>query len=489
MALGHFLTVQNKRVKPPCRFQSKKRHGVYLDGLTKTEKPVVTQLNIGGIMNRRDFLIKSGISVGAMHLPFSIGHRMNDSARASIPVLPLSLSLPDPLRFDDGRAVTTHQQWHARRAEILHTATRQMYGVMPDRPRHMHFEVLEHDGRWLDGRVRRRQIRIHFGREKNSASADLLIYLPVRSGPVPVILGLNFWGNYAICNDPDIVIPNRWVEGDKNPFINLSCVKENRATEGCRGIDASRWPLEMIFKHGYGIATMCRTDIDHDNQTNHDVSPVRSMYPELADRDDNFATIGAWAWALRRCADYLESDSQIDAKKIAVYGWSRLGKAAVWAAANDERFAMLLSQESGAGGAKLFRTDKGQTIAQLTTTFPYWYSRQFHRYSGEDAQLPFDQHLIFSAIAPRFVHVASAAGDSQSYPPGEFLTALLATRVYKFLGYSGLPVHTMPPIDHPVFGRISYHIRPGGHNVMPYDWQQYMHSLHLAFGSEQNLNS
>lgn len=436
-------------------------------------------------MNRRDFILKSGASLGLMHLPSAVHPLKGNFSGGSIPLMQLSSTLPDPLRFEDGRIVQTRHDWPARRAEILHTATRQMYGVMPERPRSMHFEVLEKDGRWLEGRVRRRQIRIHFGHEKNSPSADLLIYLPVRSGPVPVILGLNFWGNYAICNDPGIVIPNRWVEGGYSPFINLSCVKENRPTEGCRGIDAARWPLEMIFSHGYGVATLCRTDIDYDSQTDHDLSPVRALYPELAQREDNFATVGAWAWALRRCADYLETDPQIDSKKMIAYGWSRLGKAAVWAAANDERFAMLLSQESGAGGAKLFRTNKGQTIAQLTTTFPYWYSRQFQRYSGDDARLPFDQHLIFSAMAPRYVHVASAAGDAQSYAPGEFETARLATQVYNFLGYSGLPVEVMPPVDHPVFGRISYHIRPGGHNVMPYDWQQYMHSIQLAFGSER----
>ena len=302
----------------------------------------------------------------------------------------------------------------------------------------------------------------------------LLVYIPRDAkGPVPAILGINFWGNHTIAPDPGIQLSGNWFESGKNPFIDLSCVEDHRATESCRGINARQWPVAEILKRGYALATFYRGDIDPDRADGF-ASSTRALYPDLQQGDDNFSTIGAWAWALTRALDYLETDRRIDAKRVAAFGWSRLGKAALWAGATDERFAMVLSNESGAGGAKLFRRGIGENIRRLNTVFPHWYCRNFRKYNDLDTTLPFDQHMVIALHAPRPVYIASAEQDRGADPEGEFVAAKAAEPVYRLLGKEGLPVENWPPVNQPVSGQIGYHVRTGGHDVTDFDWAQYL---------------
>lgn len=250
-------------------------------------------------------------------------------------------------------------------------------------------------------------------------------------------------------------------------------MKDNHATEACRGIDARQWPVEEILSRGYAFATFYRGDLDRDRKGEFAES-IRSDYPALQKSDDNFSTIGAWAWGLSRALDYLETNRSIDPRRVVLFGWSRLGKAALWAAATDQRFAAVISNESGAGGAKLFRHGRGETIQMLNTEFPYWYCRNFRKYNGEDTRLPFDQHEMLALIAPRPLYIASATGDWKSDALGEFLSAKAVSPVYRLLGTPGLPVENWPAVNTPVLGVISYHVRTGRHDVTGYDWEQYL---------------
>lgn len=382
--------------------------------------------------------------------------------------------LPDPLVAADGTRITTADEWRAkRRPELLGFFTREMYGRNPGRTERMSFEVFDRDPSALDGKATRIQIAIHPG-GKPGPRMDLLMYVPNGAqGPVPAILGLNFWGNHAIHKDPGIRLTESWVEEKAGQYADLTGVKANRATDASRGGNARQWPVEEILSRGYALATIYREDVAADHEP-HFASGVHPLFPELQAGDDNFGSIAAWAWALSRGLDALEKEPAIDSKRVAVFGFSRLGKAALWAGASDERFAMVISNESGAGGAKLFRRGVGEDIARLNTVFPHWFAKSFRKYNGRDRSLPFDQHLVMAMIAPRPLYVASAIEDKHADPEGEFAGAKAAEPVYRLLGAEGLPAEAWPPVDTSVQGGIGYHVRSGGHDVLPFDWKCYL---------------
>ncbi|GAB3921585.1 alpha/beta hydrolase family protein [Larkinella terrae] len=388
-----------------------------------------------------------------------------------------SPSLPNPLIFKNGKPVKTARQWQTeRRGELLEWFANEMYGHAPGKPPKMTFSVFDTDPKALGGKATRKQIAIFLNGLESGPRIDVLIYLPNQvQKPVPAILGLNFWGNHAINPDPGIRISTSWMEsGRGNPYIDVSCVADHRSTEACRGINARQWPVDSLLKRGYALVTAYREDIASDNPKTGFTTGVHPLYPEFQNRGDNFGTVAAWAWGLSRIMDYLQTDSAIDAKRVAVFGWSRLGKAALWGGATDPRFAMVISNESGAGGAKLFRRGRGENIRRLNTVFPHWFCGNFQKYMDQDSLLPFDQHEVISLIAPRPVYVASAENDKGSDPSGEFASAQAADAVYRFLGTNGLPATTQPPLNQSVQGRIGYHIRPGDHDVLWYDWSQFL---------------
>jgi (4-O-methyl)-D-glucuronate---lignin esterase len=445
------------------------------------------------LMNRRTAIGTIAGAVGARTAALSPALRALAASAQNATDAPLAPSpaLPDPLVFPGGAPVRNARDWERRRIGILETARQQMYGVVPSAAG-LRFSVQERGRNAFGGLARRTQVRLLFKGAEDGPSADLLLYTPRKLSRAPVILGLNFWGNHTVCTDPGILLNRRWVESSHNPFIDLSCVVDHRATESCRGIDARRWPIEEFLHRGYAFATMYRGDIDPD-VADGSVPGIRAAYPELARRGDNFSAIAAWAWALSRSLDYLEINPHADARRVAVFGWSRLGKAAVWAGANDRRFAAIISHESGAGGAKLFRRDVGEDIHRLNTVFPHWFCRNFRAYNGMDRELPFDQHLILAAMAPRPLYIGSAAGDTNSDPEGEFTSGVLASAVYRFLGFNGLnatslnaaSLDAMPKPGGFISGRVSYQIRPGGHDVEDSDWQRYLDFLDIWLRAAQ----
>ncbi|QJE99371.1 acetylxylan esterase [Luteolibacter luteus] len=382
--------------------------------------------------------------------------------------------LPDPLVSTDGTKITSAKEWkEKRRPELLEFFAREMYGQSPGVPEKMSFEEFDRDREALDGKATRIQIAIYPG-GKPGPRIDLLIYVPNGvEGPVPAFLGLNFWGNHAIHKDPGIRLTESWVENNHQPYVDLKGVDANRATDETRGVNASQWPVEMILSRGYAVATMYREDVAPDHEP-YFGSGVPPLYPELQRGEGNWGTIAIWAWSLSRALDVLENEPLIDARRVAAFGFSRLGKAALWAGANDERFALTISNESGAGGAKLFHRGVGEDIQRLNSLFPHWFSRKFRAYIGKDKELPFDQHLMISCIAPRPVYVASAIEDRNADPEGEFEGLKAAEGVFELLGAKGLPAERWPEVDVSVQGGIGYHVRAGRHDVTDFDWEQYL---------------
>ncbi|MVM35355.1 acetylxylan esterase [Spirosoma sp. HMF4905] len=395
----------------------------------------------------------------------------------TLPMLAQKHPVPDPLMLNNGGRVTSAKEWQTqRRPELLERFASEMYGHSPGKPAAMTFKVFDTDAKALGGKATRKQVAIYFNGKPDGPRMDVLIYSPNQvKGPVPAIVSLNFWGNQSVNSDPAIRISTSWIESGKgNPYIDVSCVVNHQATEACRGLNARQWPVDSILSRGYALVTAYREDIASDEPSTKFTTGVHPLYPEFQNRGDNFGTVAAWAWGLSRIMDYLQTDKAIDAKRVAVFGWSRLGKAALWAGATDKRFALVISHESGAGGAKLFHRGVGENIRRLCTVFPHWFAGNFKKYMDQDTLLPFDQHMVISLIAPRPVYVASAEQDKGSDPEGEFEGAKAASEVYKFLGTTGLPIADMPPLNQSVQGQIGYHIRPGGHDVTDYDWAQYL---------------
>ncbi len=382
-------------------------------------------------------------------------------------------TLPAALQFDDGTPVATAVEWRERRRpEILRLFEQHVYGRSPGRPEKLSFVIREEDKQALNGLATRRQVEIRIGDTPGFHRLDLLIYLPnKRQGPVPAFLGLNFAGNHAIHTDPGILIPRSWMRNDPAQGIT-----ENRATEKTRGATRSRWAVESILARGYAVATMYNGDIDpdFDDGFQNGVQPRFYKPGQTKPEPDEWGTVGAWAWGLSRALDYLSTDEDINARRVAVLGHSRLGKAALWAGAQDERFAIVISNNSGCGGAALSKRIFGETVGRINTAFPHWFCGNHKKYSDNEAALPVDQHMLVALIAPRAAYIASAQEDSWADPVGEHLAAVHADPVYKLLGVAGLPDKAFPALNKPVMGTLGYHIRTGKHDVIQYDWEQYL---------------
>ena len=383
-------------------------------------------------------------------------------------------TLPDPLTMSDGSKVKDAKTWQAkRRSEILELFRTHMYGRAPiGRPPNLTFNLFDNDSHALNGLATRKQITIYPTGKQDDPAFDLLLYLPNQAKePVPTFLILNFGGNHSICADPDIKLCQSWM---RQKMVD---VENNRATEELRGRSAARYPLELILKRGYGLATIYYGDIDPDFDDDYQ-NGIHPIFDKLTDgkrAPDAWAAIAAWAWGLSRGLDYLETDGDIDSQHVVVLGHSRLGKTALWAGAEDERFALVISNNSGCGGAALSRRTYGETVARINKNFPHWFCDNFKKYDHKESALPLDQHMLIALIAPRPVYVASADKDLWADPRGEYLACKHAEPVYELFKKKGLGVKTMPSLDTPAqTGTIGYHIRNGAHNLAEYDWQQYL---------------
>jgi len=312
----------------------------------------------------------------------------------------------------------------------------------------------------------------------------VVLYVPSQVAvPPPVFLGLNFFGNHTVNQDPGLSLSDPLVFYDAERYRPLVADVSPKTPQ--RGLHADRWQIETVIARGYATATAWCNDLCPDRVTGlqENVPALYATGSAESRAGDAWGAVGAWAWGLSRALEYLESDPDVDAKRVALHGHSRLGKAALWAGAQDERFAMVISNESGCGGAALSKRVYGETVGIINSKFPHWFAKNFRRYDDNEAALPVDQHQLLALIAPRPLYVASAEGDQWADPMGEFLSALGAVPVFALFGKAGLGVTEMPAVDRPVGESVAYHIRTGKHDITAYDWARYLDFADRHLGS------
>ncbi len=378
--------------------------------------------------------------------------------------------LPDPLVLTNGEKVRDSDTWFSkRRPEILRLFETNMHGKSPGRPEAMTFDVFDKGTPALDGKALRRQVTVNFSGSKSGPKMDIVLYLPADAAkPVPLLLCLNFSANAV---------------ADTGAREGEVWGRDKTRMPAAKGLGYGKLQIDKFLAHGFGVATIYYGDIDPDfaGGIPHGVRSVFLKPGQKEPAPDEWGSIAAWAWGLSRAMDYLETDSGVDAKRVAILGVSRLGKTVLWAGAHDTRFAMVIASCSGEGGASLSRRNYGETVKHLNARFGYQFAGNYQNFGGQVDRLPVDSHMLLALIAPRPVYLSTGDLDRWSDPKGEFLAAVAAEPVHQLLGKQGLGTAQMPSAGQPVMHTIGYHMHAGGHGTNPSDWEHYLEFLNLHF--------
>jgi hypothetical protein len=362
--------------------------------------------------------------------------------------------LPPLLITAEGKTVSTPDEWrNVRRPQILSLFSNIVYGHVPtpESPIRTEYEILKTDPDFMNGKATRKDVKIRFENDKGKAEMTILVFVPNgATKPVPAFMKHSF--NNTKSRDFD-VHPTR------------------------AGFIRNGWPLGEFFARGYAFIAVYQQDLVGHNE----VSFGRGIAPLFYKKGQSFPKAHEWgtltivSWGAMRALDYLETDDAVDAKRVAIMGHSKMGKATLWTAAQDERFALAISAQSGCAGAALWRRKSGETLQKMVTRFPYWLSRNAWKFVNQEDDLPVDQHMMLALMAPRPVYVASGVEDTWADGRGEYLSAYHASEVYRLLGKKGLTSEDSPQVGKAIIeSDIGYHIREGGHSVELYDWQRFM---------------
>jgi len=328
-------------------------------------------------------------------------------------------TLPDPLQVSQETRMSDSEMWENKRRTLLDLFSEHLYGAIPESSPEINFK-LDTSVSALNGIASKKEITLFLTSDTKGPNAHLVLFTPSGKGPYPVILGYNLEGNHTVLRDASI---SRYAVWSKK-ISGCSFIP----SEGTRGKREERWPVEDILSRGYALATLYYGDVEPDYPNAS--SGIRAVFPEFQKQEDNFSAIGAWAWGLSRVMDYLSTNADIDATRVSLFGFSRVGKAVLLAAARDRRFAGVIAVSSGKGGAALSRRTFGETLRAMTTKYPHWFSKKFASYAGRENELPVDQHELLALIAPRPVLVSSADKDWWSDPTGEKEAVDAARKVY-----------------------------------------------------------
>lgn len=403
--------------------------------------------------------------------------------------LPQQTALPDPLLMLDGRKVTTPEMWFKeRRPELIRLFQHYMYGQLPPRPA-LSATVERQDPAAFGGKATLSEVTLTFGPAAMPASPPIHLMLIVpnrRAGPASVVLALNYFGNHTLLQDKLVRLPDNWMPQWGGEGAWSAKVVNNRATDGGRGSWTKFWPIENLIDRGHALATFYNGDIDPDTP---DQQGLQKFFRH-ADPADDCGTIAAWAWGLQRAVDYLVTAPGIDPRRIVVTGHSRTDKAALVAAAFDERIALAIPHQAGCGGSAPSRAriafgkpwntlDKPQTkppetVANINDKFPHWFNARFKQFDAQPERLPFDQNCLVALCAPRPVLFTNGRADTWINPAGQFEVLRAAAPVYRLLGAGDFTADQLPPDGKLIDGVLGYYLRPGAHSLLRDDWKLFL---------------
>lgn len=345
----------------------------------------------------------------------------------------------------------THKTWEDRRRTIVHLLCENEYGFLPRTHDRLTWQTVSETKDFCAGKVTLRKVMLTADFGADEFSFPICVSVPNKAGKHPFFVYINFDDN----------VPSMFM------------------------------PTEEICDRGYAVISFCCKDVSGDSLidthtgSGEDLSEI--LYRGVRKESCHCGKIAMWAWAASRALDYAQSLDCLDLTRAAVAGHSRLGKAALLAGALDERFACTVSNDSGCSGAALSRGKHGETIQNITEQFGYWFCDNYKAYAGRENELPFDQHFLIAAMAPRMVYVASAAEDAWSDPVSEFLSCAAASNVYEKLGLKGLETPDCLPVPGTCLhgGRIGYHMRGGTHFFSREDWNKIIDFLEIHTASDR----
>ena len=366
--------------------------------------------------------------------------------------------------------VSTWEQ--VRKPELIDYYENYVFGKRPSFKPTVAYSVLSVDTISIGGvAMEHTEIQADFkyrGRKMKSCYAK---FLPLNIKDPIVFVGLNFFGNSTLDSLSTLTQSKHYVM--KNAGVKT---KGHRVTEESKGTKAYRWPLDVIVGNGCGLITAHYADFDPDvyNGFIDGVHGLAEGRVHLRNRNE-WGSISAWAWGLSELQSYLELQPETKNSKTAVIGHSRLGKAALWAGVLDERFDLVISNNSGCAGASQFRTMRGEDIEKITNRFPYWFARNFQSFRGNDSLLLVDQEMLLSLVAPRSLYVASASKDSWADPEGEYLSFYKSQAIYSLYDSTlEIPFKYPAPKEANEYGSMAYHLRAGEHEILRWDWERYI---------------
>ncbi|GAB3992228.1 acetylxylan esterase [Spirosoma daeguense] len=374
-------------------------------------------------------------------------------------------TLPDLLTTTDGQRVTNSKMWlQKRRPELLKLVEEIQFGKAPSRPQALRFHVFDKGTGTFNDKAIRKQVRIYLTNDTTTHQVNVVIYLPkAATKPAPVLLSISFAAYNQVIDDNGLLVGKIWS-------------REGKLVAADKPSSFGKLNVEQFLDAGIGFATLYYGDIEPDFKDGIKYG-IRSTYLKPGQTDvasDEWGAISAWAWGLSRVMDYFETDKQIDDKRIALQGASRLGKTVLWAGIRDTRFKLVVASISGEGGAALSRRNFGETVAHITdsTRYQYQFARNYHSYANKLAQLPFDGHALVALMAPRPLLLQTGSTDYWSDPKGEFLSAVAATPVYALFGEKCPQTTTLLSAGDTsqLLNSLGYFMHEGGHSVLPTDW-------------------